>query len=366
MFRETDIFSTFEEPWYSASGRPLELYFFDNFSSLSNEQCGSYLGDGICNSHFNDAEYDYDEGDCCAATCDETQCGIGTLTYVFGTNITSGNGYPNCLDKTMQSITIRINNVFLRPGDLDYPDTSVRENTDTREREPLMILDCDGKNVLMASINRNMKNKTEVVKVADGANCIMMVRNSTAGKNPSKERILHVNYTVFHGDEKSIAKNPIVMVHGNSFREEMSYFQRIDECYFTKLKGLINMTTIYTDSKPSNKAVKWLMKDSGIFSNCERQDFLERYALATINFAAPIVPVPNGDNGTVSYDKGLWITQARHCVWRAVGCTGEIVTELNYRFLGKNLMATGTLASEIGLLKNLTKVFMSKWLVNLK
>ena len=100
------------------------------------------------------------------------------------------------------------------------------------------------------------------------------------------------------------------------------------------------------------------MKDSRMFSSCERDEFLERYALATINFAAPMVPRFNEEETTTNNDKGLWITSARHCVWRAVGCTGNIVTELNYKALGDDMVVTGTLATEIGLLKNLTQIAM--------
>eukprot|EP00535_Pseudo-nitzschia_heimii_P001540 CAMPEP_0197186162 /NCGR_PEP_ID=MMETSP1423-20130617/13332_1 /TAXON_ID=476441 /ORGANISM="Pseudo-nitzschia heimii, Strain UNC1101" /LENGTH=1231 /DNA_ID=CAMNT_0042637391 /DNA_START=214 /DNA_END=3905 /DNA_ORIENTATION=+ len=344
-----DIYSTFEETWYSTSGRPLELYFFDNQSSLTDDQCGSYLGDGICNSFFNRAEYDYDEGDCCAATCDETQCGIGALTNAFDTDIVSGNGYPMCIDKNMQPITIRINDVYVPEK---ASSITVLVGSQSKPREPIMTLDCNGKNVLTFSMNENMKNKTEVVKVADGANCTMMVTNSTFGR----DGILFVDYTVFHGDEKSIVSKPIIMLNGDSAKEEMTYFQRIHECYFTKLQGHINFTTIYTDSKPSNKAVKWLTKDTGIFSDCESEGFLERYALATINYAAPILPRVVGENATIMYVKGLWITTARHCLWRAVGCTGNTVTELNYQALGNDVVVSGTLATEIALLKNLSEI----------
>lgn len=48
-----DISMSFEELWYSSSGKPLQLYFFEEPDSLTEGQCSSFLGDGICNSYFN-------------------------------------------------------------------------------------------------------------------------------------------------------------------------------------------------------------------------------------------------------------------------------------------------------------------------
>jgi len=215
-----------------------------------------------------------------------------------------------------------------------------------------MILDCDGKNVLTVPISNSMKNKTETVKVADGAKCTMTVKNSVLGS----DRTLYVNYTIFHGNEPYTVNNPIVMAEGDSFFEEVSYFQRIPQCYFKKLEDHIDLTTIYTGTDSSNQAVDWLMKDSSRFSSCERKEFLERYALATINFAAPI---NTKKNATQTSDQGLWITTERHCVWPAVGCAnGNVVSDLNYEDLGNSALS-GTIATEIGLLTNLTHIGMS-------
>ncbi len=331
---------TFEELWYSSSGKPLQLYFFEEDDSLTEGQCSSFLGDGICNSYFNLPEYEYDEGDCCASTCSDTLCGVDTLKKVFDTDIMSGNGFPTCRDPVMKPITIRLNKVFTPPAMMN---TGVVQEI----REPIMILDCDGENVLMVSINDKMANKAETVMVADGANCIMMVKNSTIGAGG----IWYADYSVFHGDKDSIDSDPILMTNGNSFLESVTYFQKIEDCYLTKLEEYIDRPTVYTGTDPSNKAIRWLMKDSK-YSSCERSDFLERFALAAINFAAPVE--------NEEFDQGLWITSGRHCIWRAVGCTGIVVTELNYNAIGAGNY-TGYIASEIGLLKNLTGINFSKW-----
>ena len=46
-----------------------------------------------------------------------------------------------------------------------------------------MILDCDDTNVMMINISPQMINQSETVEVADGADCSIMVRNITSGKN---------------------------------------------------------------------------------------------------------------------------------------------------------------------------------------
>ncbi len=206
---------------------------------------------------------------------------------------------------------------------------------------PSLIIDCDGENVLMVSINYSMVNKTETFMVADGANCILLLRNRTIGNTP----IFFAEYEIYHGDKESIENDPILMTQGNSFMESVTYFQKIEECFLAKLGEHIDRRTVYTASEPANKAIRWLMKDSK-YSSCERSDFLERFALTAVNFAAPVESEAN--------DQGLWITAGRHCIWQAVGCTGSVVTELNYRALSGNF--SGSIASEIGILRNLTAI----------
>lgn len=361
-----DISSSFESTWYSPSGTPLELYFFEDEDSLNAEVCASFLGDGICNKIFNTAEYDFDQGDCCAATCDHAQCGMGTLTESFGTNLTKvGDGYPKCDDPEMKYITILVNDVYrptARPllggGDTEQsPIDMMFGQQDLAPTGPTMIIDCDGKNLLKTTIDPEMENKTETIRVSDGASCTMMVKNSTISIN----KVWYVNYTVFHGDETSINNEPIVMAKGNSFEEEIITFRRVKDCFFEKLDGIIDRNTIYTDNGPSNQAVEWLMNDPSAFSNCEDPFFVERYALATINFAAPVASGAASafnESRTNKDDRVSWITPDRHCVWAPVGCIEGSVGELN--FVDTGLKVEGTIATEIGLLSNMQAVDMNE------
>eukprot|EP00532_Pseudo-nitzschia_australis_P020194 CAMPEP_0168302640 /NCGR_PEP_ID=MMETSP0142_2-20121227/40044_1 /TAXON_ID=44445 /ORGANISM="Pseudo-nitzschia australis, Strain 10249 10 AB" /LENGTH=74 /DNA_ID=CAMNT_0008253317 /DNA_START=1 /DNA_END=222 /DNA_ORIENTATION=- len=73
----------------------------------------------------------------------------------------------------MVPITIYLNSIFREEDALHQDNTFA----DADPRDPLMILDCEGSNVLILTINAVMVNKAETVKVADGASCSMMVKN---------------------------------------------------------------------------------------------------------------------------------------------------------------------------------------------
>jgi hypothetical protein len=106
-----DVSTMFEDPWVSAINAPLDVYFFENDGKIdiNEDSCAPFLDDSNCDDPiFNNLDYPYDFGDCCAATCSGSNCRIGSLTNAFGTNVTSGDGFPNCLDPTMVPVTIRL------------------------------------------------------------------------------------------------------------------------------------------------------------------------------------------------------------------------------------------------------------------
>ena len=182
------------------------------------------------------------------------------------------------------------------------------------------------------------------------------------------------------------------MLQGDSADNAISSFQRIRECFFAKLNNYIDNATIYTSNGPSNKAIDWLMEDSLGFSNCDSDSFVQRYALTAIHFAsllsndnghddasitiAPtndgsdiddasmtIVPTYNGsdiDDASLTisptYEATMILSVERECVWPTVVCIDGNVEELNLRY--QDLF--GSIATEIGLLRNLTKVDMGK------
>ena len=187
-----------------------------------------------------------------------------------------------------------------------------------------------------------------------------MIRNSTN----AVKGIYYVNYTVFHGDTASIDANPIIITDGNSYNQEMSSFHRIRECFFDQLSNYADMTSVYSGNGPQQEAIKWLMDDRLEYSTCVDNFFIERYALAVINFAAPIDNNGNESlvtrqrhlrpGGLIEDSNHLWISALRQCEWETVTCLDGSVTtlDLGYRSL------SGTVASEIGLLTNLKEISM--------
>ena len=138
-------------------------------------------------------------------------------------------------------------------------------------------------------------------------------------------------------------------------------FQRIEECYFDKLKYYTDIAAMYTGNDPSNKAINWLTAEgSSGFSNCRDNTFVERYALATINYAAPkspIVDTSNETEGIPTDGMDLWITPDRQCAWPNVVCKDGRVVELEL----SSLSLLGTIPTEIGLLIYLEKVELGKY-----
>ena len=155
-----------------------------------------------------------------------------------------------------------------------------------------------------------------------------------------------------------------MVLEGDSYEDGLVNFELIPDCYFRKLSNYIDTTTIYTASDSPNKAVKWLLEDLSGFSSCEDEHFLERYSLAVINFAAPINmtlinPAYNETSSEKLIRDSLWIKNGRQCAWTNVACKDDSVIELDVGGVGLGNIISGTMATEIGLLKNLTRIDMS-------
>jgi len=80
-----DIYTSEGDAWFSRTGTPLDVYFFESeeLGVDLQENCGSFLANGICDVAFNKLEYRYDGGDCCAPTCFSANCGQGGAIGAF-------------------------------------------------------------------------------------------------------------------------------------------------------------------------------------------------------------------------------------------------------------------------------------------
>ena len=146
------------------------------------------------------------------------------------------------------------------------------------------------------------------------------------------------------------------MMEADSYIDGIIHFQRILDCFLLKLSPYTDNTTIYTGTEPQNEAIDWLMEDSSGDSACEYETFVERYALAVINFAAPIdMALTNPAYNETSSEKlirdSLWIENDRQCAWSNVACQNGLVLGLDLGSAGLGNKISGTIATEIGLLK---------------
>ena len=385
-----DISAAFGGSWFDTHGKAIDLFRLPDMP----KECDSFWNDGHCDPHFNTFDHAYDGGDCCASTCTKSNCGVGALESAFGSDVIYGDGFPTCFDPAMVPITIKIQDVF--KGYRDYYTSSSSSLPTLRVEdpsiiEPIMLLDCDDKNILTSNINENMIGKTETVMVEDGANCTIRINNSTSSTKGDEKPIWYVNYTIYHGNKTAVEEDPIVILQEQSVNNEYANFERIPECYFTKLSDHVDNSTMYMGTGPQNRAIKWLQLTSrtGRNSLCEDDYFIDRYALSVLNFAAPvkdeltteateddspvsetivisdvsteisssIISTPEINQAhRISYEN-LWIEETRQCIWRSVECNGPSVKSLDLR----RLDLSGSIASSIGILTTLTKLEVGKF-----
>jgi len=337
-----DISTSFDESWVSTSNTPLDLYFFE-----SNEKeelfCDLYLGDGICNTEFNKLGYDFDGGDCCAATCIGSNCGRGGNSSAFGKMRNLDVYYPDCTNPKMLPFTIKLNHVtssrVFFEGELTYVDENENEWKSDTPEEPYFALRCDDKTVLTGYINDTMVGNHETVMINDGANCSLVVRNSTTNSAPMPEYddpIWIVNYTIF---QEANNGEMIEIQTQQSNQESTINFKTIPQCYFEQLAPYVNVTSIYTTSSPTNKAVLWL---DGEDSDCNDAFFVERFALSAIHFALKISDV--------------LMNKQDQCQWRTIFCSEGRVETLS---LVNLTLEDRYVPSEIFLLQSLGELKLS-------
>ena len=168
------------------------------------EHCGFFVGDGLCDPAFNNLNYQYDGGDCCAATCTQPTCGKNNITTGFGINST-GDGYPTCVDPGMVSITIRLDEMIFKTDQLQNSLLNLNCTTDNRNEY----------DVFSITATENMINKTEGVMVEDRSTCSFYIKTLYDGST-NVDPI--VKYSVFHGynNDDIIAKNQFIIFQGES------------------------------------------------------------------------------------------------------------------------------------------------------
>jgi len=320
--------------------------------------CVSFLNNGRCDVLFNVPNYQYDEGDCCASTCISSHCGANGLTKAFGVNLNSiGDGFPNCIDPTMVSLTIHLNSFtssrnkevfFLNLTDVqleEYYKWKGIEFWTENPRSAYFIVDCNGVNVMSIHVNNTMENKSETIMVEEGAMCRISVSNTTNVFDKwDNDPIWWVDYTVYDGNDKTIE-----IISGYSGDAESINFYHLPQCYFEKLQNFINVSRAYVTNDASANALAWLAGDKSGYSSCENDFLIERFALSALNFAAPIA---TDCYRSMEEDDSLWISTEQQCRWEYIACNKGSVETLAVRSKCLN----GTLSSSVGLLSGLRRM----------
>ncbi len=311
-----DILSSFEESWLTLSGAPLELYTFSNPNDEENGvdslHCSMTLGDGKCDDEFNKPGFQYDEGDCCAATCVGTQCGRNGINEVFGIEMYA-TGF-RCRNPTMKPITIYLNTLktsrseeFGKPDDFESFEfeTNVTEWRAEPPGKPYFAVNCNGKNVFTTYIEKAMEWKSESIMVEDGAHCEIHVRKN-------EEPIWIVDYTIFHGADN---RSQAILSHSSN-RNETATFTRIPDCFIEELEGLYDANDMYnkSSSEASTRALDWLVSDEQNIEYCGSRDLVERFVLLTLYYSAG---APDS-----------FLNRGHHCTWPLVTCSGGRVLKL--------------------------------------
>jgi len=198
-----DISRSFGEDWLSAGNTPLEMYFIEdnNGEEALEAKCGTFVNDGKCDQSFNNFNYQYDGGDCCAATCTKPEeCGKGSTKDIFGIANTGGISYPNCVDPDMTPVTISLGNFS------------------SSQILTLFELECDGKEFLSSFIMETLENEIETSQINDGANCSISVSSFASDFNYTVEYdynsdLTHVQKQLFKSipSEISLLKNLTVL-----------------------------------------------------------------------------------------------------------------------------------------------------------
>jgi len=336
-----EIRNTIGDTWFSAQGTPLDLQLITDGVGVSEEGCDAAIGDGRCDEILNIAAYGWDEGDCCAATCVGTECGIKAMQTAFDNVLMHpGNGYPSCKNPEMVSITIVLNEYI--------PKYSDAFSGFQFQGPPFLTFDCDGINHLMITLPRDgaFVNRAETVKVKDGAFCKLGVRTEIS--------LSYVDYTLYTG----VTDRKILSGIANGATIGFHQFQLLRECYAENLSFYTDADSLFSQKPTFQRKVLDLLQSSSLseysYSSCNNPYFIERYALAVVLLTA------QGDSGSANNAVEIKLREymeQSQCSWPVVICDGGNVIQIDISFEKTSkvfgVTFNGTLAKEIVLFPEL-------------
>lgn len=318
--------------------------------------------------------------DCCAATCSQSNCGLGALPEAFGVTFNiSGNGFPDCKNPAMVPLVLSVYNFVSSFEPRYYLPDSLRLDQDSTKQalskfgslreiranfdefvswlednnflhlvdlslfknDPLdtyLDLYCDQRLVVSINLDYRMENKSHVVKVEDGAKCTLDI-DSQAN---TRTQLWYINYTIFHDEDMQIKIN-----EGFTYEDGLVNFRRVQDCFLDTLFSYGYNLDKITYSELTRK-LEWINKHDPQNKLCSDNFSIERYALSMMNFAITT-------NGTD--DSGLWMTSDMYCLWPSIDCERSSVIRLDLSIYND---ISGYIPLEIGLLSNLQRLDLGK------
>ncbi len=180
-----DIQSSIAEDWFTPFNTPIDDMYFIQADNIK-ESCEAFAGNSDCEEFLNNFDYQYDGGDCCAATCVGDRCGFID---------DRGKRYPNCKDPSMTPFTIRIDN----NDKITILEESVLKLDCISDEEEYEVFAIDASKVWTSiKIDANPVSYTltagwtESAMIGKGSNCKLYLSDD-------EETIIPLNYSVYHG-----------------------------------------------------------------------------------------------------------------------------------------------------------------------
>ena len=311
------------------------------------------LGNGDCNTYFNSAMDQYDGGDCCGFTCVGELCGLDAVSYAFGQELEStGTGYSYCKDPSLVPITLVYSNLATSVhSSLVYsiPPFRIVLRCDSSSKDPRPESENEEFPILSVGLPWNQTSKaSETIWVEDGAICTLVIDDADN---------LRMNYEVWDGDVLGNLSKSIILdgwFDGNDDDIILSQFILYKECLKATVRNVLNSPELLYSNSYQDQAVGWMNNDTSSFSDCDRPDLLERYALTALMTAGPtdLKGLGLGTNNNMLHPS--W-----HCgdQWTVVTCREGHVVGLTSR--GNIPKQKGFLPTDIGLLTHLGTVDLS-------
>jgi len=335
------------------------------------------LGDGVCDEFFNTEKFNYDGGDCCAATCIGPFCGGNGLTAAFGVDLSDNTfqsqflddttviGFENCKDPNMEPFTIELVPIEeIYSGILNSEDCGL---------ESVTVI-CNGV-VYLQTPNLYMDESVDEVEKCHEDAPLVQTIHLPKGVSCELSRPLDnfewfFEMLLFHGNGKDSQS----ILQGSNGTTSLSWSvpsQCLQEA-FTEYLGDINR--LYDITSLQGRAIQTMAADgtSELLCSFDPDLAMERYALTVFNVSVGLesenwqehqcygwgsarygIEIGCNDDGRVVSINSRW---GIDMVGGTIPSELFLLSDLSDLDLSGTSVLRGALPAEIGLLQSLTRL----------